>query len=179
MASQLESSCFTDAPPLAAEVARRSSAGTEIERKYLLDRLPDAALNSPSVEIDQGYLPGEKLVERIRRVRSPKGPERWFRTVKSGSGVERVEIEEETAADLGRALWRLTKGRRIHKRRYSIREPDDVIWEVDEFRDRTLVVAEIELSATDAYVDLPTWLQAVMKREVTNEPEYANAHLAR
>ena len=43
---------------------------------------------------------------------------------------------------------------------------------------RTLVVDEIELAAADMDVELPP-LRAVMDREVTEEPEYANAHLAR
>ena len=172
-------SFFDRVRALAADITRRASAGTEIERKYLLERLPDETLGAPSVEIEQGYLPGEKVVERIRRVRSPDGTERWFRTVKIGSGIERLELEEEADADLCRALWRLTKGRRIQKRRYSIRESGDVLWEVDQFLDRTLVVAEIELPAPDMDVELPPWLRAVMDREVTDEPEYANAHLAR
>ena len=172
-------SFFDRVRQLAAEIARRASLGTEIERKYLLERLPENALAAPSVEIEQGYLPGETLVERIRHVKPPDGAERWYRTVKSGSGVERLELEEEAGADLGRVLWRLTKGRRIHKRRYSIRESGDAKWEVDEYLDRTLVVAEIELPAPDTDVQLPPWLRAVMCREVTDEPEYANAHLAR
>lgn len=163
---------------LAAEIVRRAMAGTEIERKYLLERLPEHALAAPSVEIAQGYLPGEKLVERIRRVRSRDGVERWFRTVKVGSGLERLELEEEADAVLGRALWRLTKGRRIHKRRYSASEPGGALWEVDEFLDRSLVVAEIELLALDADVELPPWLRAVVDREVTDELDYANARLA-
>ena len=99
--------------------------------------------------------------------------------MKIGSGIARLELEEEADADLCRVLWRLTKGRRIQKRRYSLRESGDVLWEVDEFLDRTLVVAEIELAAADMDVELPPWLRAVMDREVTDEPEYANAHLAR
>ena len=172
-------SFFDRVRALSADITHRALLGTEIERKYLLERLPDEALAAPSVEIKQGYLPGEKLVERIRRVRSPDGTERWFRTVKIGSGIERLELEEEADADLCRVLWRLTKGRRIHKRRYSLRESGGVLWEVDEFLDRTLVVAEIELVAADMDVELPPWLRAVMDREVTDEPEYANAHLAR
>ena len=164
---------------LATELTHRALAGTEIERKYLLERRPAAALAAPSVEIVQGYLPGETLVERVRRVRSPDGTERWFRTVKVGSGLRRTELEEETDAVLGRAMWRLTKGRRIHKRRYSIRESDAVVWEIDEFLDRRLVVAEIELPALDAVVELPPWLRAVLNREVTEESKYANARLAR
>src|SRR5438552_1459317 len=56
---------------LAAEIAHRASRGTEIEHKYLLRQLPAAAADAPSVEIEQGYLPGEKLIERMRCVRFP------------------------------------------------------------------------------------------------------------
>jgi CYTH domain-containing protein len=172
-------SFFNRVRDFAAEITRSASPGTEIERKYLLERLPEKTLDAPSVEIEQGYLPGKKLIERIRRVQSPERPERWFRTVKIGSGIERLELEEEADADLCRVMWRLTKGRRVHKRRYSIRDIGDALWEVDEYLDRTLVVAEIELPWPDTVVELPPWLRAVMDREVTNEPEYANDHLAR
>ena len=164
---------------VAAEIERRASMGSEIEHKYLLKRLPSKALEAPSVEIAQGYLAGETLVERIRRVRSPDGSEQWFRTVKVGSGVERMELEEEASGDVGRAMWRLTKGRRVRKRRYSIRECEDVVWEIDEFLDRTLVLAEIELTSPDEKVELPEWLRDVVDREVTDEPEFSNARLAR
>ena len=163
---------------LAAEIAHRASRGTEIEHKYLLRQLPAAAANAPSVEIEQGYVPGEKLIERIRCVRFADGKEKFYRTVKIGSGVERIELEEEADADLARAMWRLTEGRRLRKRRYSIRESDDLVWEVDEFLDRPLVLAEIELPTADTKFELPPWLQDVLDREVTDEPEYTNARLA-
>lgn len=163
---------------LAAEIAHRASRGTEIEHKYLLRQLPAAAADAPSVEIEQGYVPGEKLIERIRCVRFADGKEKFYRTVKIGSGVERIELEEEADADLARAMWQLTEGRRLRKRRYSIRESDDLVWEVDEFLDRPLVLAEIELPTADAKFELPQWLQEVLDREVTDEAEYTNAQLA-
>ena len=93
-------------------------------------------------------------------------------------GVERIELEEEADADLARAMWGLTEGRRLRKRRYSIRESDDLVWEVDEFLDRPLVLAEIELPTADTKFELPQWLQDVLDREVTDDPEYTNARLA-
>jgi len=171
---------FERVSELAAELGRRSSRkDMEIEHKYLLKRLPLAMVDAPSVEIEQGYLPGKKLVERLRRIRFADGAEKWFRTVKAGKGLERVELEEEADADLSRAMWQLTQGRRVHKRRYSIRESDDLVWEVDEFLDRDLVLAEIELATPDTVIELPPWLQDVLDREVTDEPEYSNARLAR
>ena len=118
-------------------------------------------------------------MERLRRIRFADGAEKWFRTVKAGKGLERVELEEEADADLSRAMWPLTQDRRVHKRRYSIRESDDLVWEVDEFLDRELVLAEIELPTEDTLFELPPWLQDVLDSEVTDDPDYSNARLAR
>ena len=162
----------------AERLAACASAGTEIEHKYLLKGLPPAAAEAPSVEIEQGYLPGKKVMERIRRVHLPDGGRKWYRTVKSGNGLERVELEEESDPELSRAMWALTQGRRLRKRRYSIRESDDLIWEVDEFLDRDLVLAEIELPTRGTSFELPDWMRDLVDREVTDEPEYSNARLA-
>src|SRR5690606_8356193 len=91
----------------------------EIERKYLLSALPPVAEASPWMDIEQGYLPGEVLVERLRRERDENG-ERRYRTVKAGSGLSRVELEEPATAELFDAMWVFTAGRRLRKRRYLV-----------------------------------------------------------
>ena len=172
------------AAALATHVERTAAAlraavveDREIERKYLLRALPAEAKRAPAEELEQGYLPGERLVERVRRVRGPDG-ERFYRTVKLGAGVERIEVEEETTRDVFDALWKLTKGRRVVKRRHRVAD-GDLVWEIDDFRDRALVLAEIELPTTDTVVTFPPWLRDVVEREVTDEGEFTNARLAR
>ena len=162
----------------AAEIGDKAAREAEIERKFLLRQLPAIATEAPSVEIEQGYLPGDKIVERIRRMRFADTGEKWLRTVKSGNAVKRVELEEEVDATLARALWRLATDR-LRKRRYSIREADEFTWEIDEFLDRNLVLAEIELPRADTNFEIPAWLVEVLDREVTDDPEYSNERLAR
>src|ERR1044072_9412007 len=145
----------------------------EIERKYLLRALPRMPRANDVLEIDQGYLPGEKLVERLRRQTSRDGTTRCFRTIKTGSGVERVEIEEECNQRIFDHLWQLTEGRRLRKRRYLVPDGSD-LWEIDEFTDRALVLAELELDHATQAVRIPDWLASVLVREVTNEREYTN-----
>lgn len=152
-------------------------ASLEIERKYLLRALPPACAGRDAIEIDQGYLPGERLVERVRRTRTESG-ERYVRTVKLGAGVARIEVEEECSAEVFRTLWSLTEGRRLRKRRYPIAE-GELVWEIDEFLDRELWLAEVELPREDANVELPAWLAPYVVRDVTGEPAYVNANLAR
>ncbi len=151
--------------------------GVEIERKYLLTDLPSAAREATSVEVDQGWLPGARLEERIRRVGKPDG-DAYFRTLKSGVGVSRLEVEEETTAAVFETLWPLTEGRRVHKRRYYV-EDRSLTWEIDEFLDRELVLAEVELPDAAITPELPAWLSSVLVREVTGEPEFLNVRLAR
>ena len=157
-------------------VAVRGS-DVEIERKYLLSDLPTEARSVAAVEIEQGYLPGERLTERLRHLRD-NGSERWVRTVKLGTGTVRTEVEEPTTRELFVAMWPLTEGRRVRKRRYAIVD-GPLTWQIDEFLDRPLVLAEVELPSESVIVEPPTWLAPVVVREVTNEPDFTNASLAR
>ncbi|MBA4158438.1 MAG: hypothetical protein H0X65_13290, partial [Gemmatimonadetes bacterium] len=54
----------------------------EIERKYLLSGMPQLPASGVStLEIEQGWLPGTHLRERIRRAQTASGV-RFYRTVK-------------------------------------------------------------------------------------------------
>jgi dihydrofolate reductase/CYTH domain-containing protein len=152
-------------------------AGVEVECKYLLRAMPPAMPPAETAEVEQGWLPGERLAERLRRtVRG--GETRWVRAVKSGRGVARLELEEETTRDVFEYLWPLTAGRRVRKRRHYV-PAGTLTWEIDEFLDRELVLAEVELPAADHAVPIPDWLAPVLVREVTDEPAYLNLKLAR
>jgi CYTH domain-containing protein len=150
----------------------------EIERKFLLRGLPAEISAHHSVIIDQGYIPGTAVRERVRRTQD--GPVlRYFRTVKLGNGVERFEFEEETTDTFFVAVWPLTEGHRVRKRRYDMPSGDRV-WEIDEFLDRdALVLAEIELDRADEPVVPPASVAAVIVREVTDEPGFSNYRLSR
>lgn len=159
------------------ELSAHGGQTTEIERKYLLAGLPTLPNDAPVVEIEQGYIPGKRLQERLRRVRIATNERRYLRTLKSGDGLARMEIEEAVPKTLFNRMWPLTEGRRLRKRRYSV--PDDGhTWEVDEFLDRDLVLAEVELHSSDEEVEIPSWLASVVVRDVTGESEFSNSSLA-
>ena len=176
-AAGLVSSIDNVAATIEAETAARTAPlPMEIERKYLLRSLPHTLRGMPSAEIVQGWLPGTRLLERLRRV--TRGAEvRHFRTVKLGSGVARVEIEEETAPELFELLWSGTRERRVRKRRYAVQE-GELTWEVDVFAGRDLVLAEIELPTADTAVTVPGWLAPYVVKEVTDDSAYVNVNLA-
>ena len=173
---------FSEVDAVATTIRGAARADVEIERKYLLRSVPDEARRALRTDIDQGYIPGAKLHERIRRVtiRQGSGPAdvRYYRTVKLGEGVVRTEIEEQTTEAIFDVMWPLTKGRRLRKRRYVV-DYDGKTWEIDEFRRRDLILAEIELASEDEEVRLPPWLAPVVEREVTTEAAYQNINLAR
>jgi CYTH domain-containing protein len=160
-----------------ARLESRAGGRVETERKYLLSEVPPAARQGTAVEILQGWLPGERLRERIRRIRS-EGAVRYLRALKQGVGLRRLESEEETPQEVFEVLWPLTEGRRIEKRRWTVRD-GATAWEVDEFLDRGLVLAEVELPPQAADTPLPEWLRPYLVREVTGDPEYLNENLAR
>lgn len=110
---------------------------------------------------------------RLRRVDAKK----WILGVKAGSGASRQETEMEVPNGVGEKLWRLTKGRRVVKRRYEIPLGVHTV-EVDVYagKVRGLVTAEVEFSSVKAMerFEKPAWLG----REITGNKRYSNARLA-
>ena len=83
--------------------------GQEIERKFLVDRLPDGYDQRPSAAIRQGYLAIAAGGNEVR-IRS-KGA-RFFLTVKDSGQMTRMEVEIELNLDQFNALWPATQGQR-------------------------------------------------------------------
>jgi len=150
----------------------------EIERKYLLRALPEGITRFPTQEIDQGYIPGTTVRERVRRIRDGDAVS-YVRTIKLGTGIEKFEFEEATSEAFFTAVWPLTEGRRVHKRRYRV-PGDGGEWEVDEFLDRpSFYLAEIELAHRDERPEPPPLIAAVIVREVTDELGFSNYRLSK
>jgi CHAD domain-containing protein/CYTH domain-containing protein len=150
----------------------------EIERKFLLRECPPAARAVRPTLIDQGWLPGKALKERLRRRTEPDGTIVCLRTIKLGPVEARIEVEEATTPELFASLWPLTRLSRVRKERYTIAEGEHH-WEIDVFLDRQLVLAEIELESMEEPVSPPAWLAPYIVREVTGEAAYFNSELAR
>ncbi len=158
----------------------RSDSGLplEIERKLLLNDCPPVVRSVSPALIEQGWLPGKVLRERLRRRTEPDGTVSYWRTIKFGPMEARIEVEEITPADLFCALWPLTRLARVRKHRYTIVEGSHR-WEIDVFLNRQLVLAEIELRSTAERVEYPDWLAPYVVRDVTGDSAYLNIELAR
>jgi CYTH domain-containing protein len=159
---------------LAVALSRRGGRDPGIRRRFLLGALP--ALEAAPIEIAQGWIPGRTLLEVLERVVSG-GEELLCRAVRDGSDARRLELAEESREAFER-LWPLTEGRRVRKRRFRI-TAGDCVWEVDEFLDRELVIAEIAQHDSHEEIELPEWLGPHVVREITGEDRYLDENLAR
>ncbi len=146
----------------------------EIERKFLVTELPDAVAQAPSTELRQGYLALDGPVEV--RLRDDAGTR--VLTIKGGAGLARTEAEFPVDAERFDALWPLTEGRRVDKRRHRLELDGGLVLEVDVYAGALdgLLTAEVEFAseADSAAWTPPPWLG----RELTGDKRYANQALA-
>jgi CYTH domain-containing protein len=150
------------------------SRAQEVERKFLVRRIPSQIGEATCQDIIQGYLTSESVGTEVRLRR--KG-DRWYQTVKSAGALVRAEYEIEiTPAQFDR-LWPATEGRRIEKTRYEL-DYGDVVIELDVYRGQLdgLVTAEVEFRDVEhsRTFQPPAWLGV----EITEDPRYKNKNLA-
>ena len=146
----------------------------EIERKFLVKSNDFRNLAVKKTSIKQGYL--SKDPERTIRVRIKD--QQAFLTIKglsSKSGMSRFEWEKEISLKEAKMLMKLALPSIIEKSRFIIPHGELVI-EVDEFEGvhKGLILAEIELSSEDTFIELPHWIG----KEVTGDNAYYNSSLS-
>lgn len=151
-------------------VDRELRVGWEIERKFLV-RGNAWRVGTPRV-MRQGYLSRAKNTNVRIRIDGNHA----FLTIKGHTqGATRREFEYPIPlVDAEQMLSEMCERPLIEKHRYDVQYRGQR-WEVDEFlgENAGLVVAEIELDAEDAPLELPEWID----REVTSDPRYFNSNL--
>ena len=145
----------------------------EIERKFLVKRLPEGWQQHKHEMIAQGYLFNSKEgVVRLRR----KG-DSYFQTIKSQGKKVRDEIEFELSQSQFDLMWQYIKGQSISKTRYYIPFKSHLI-ELDLFEEslQGLILAEVEFEDEETCDQFmaPDWFG----EEVTEDFRYHNSTLA-
>jgi CYTH domain-containing protein len=161
----------------------------EIEHKLLLRRVPTAdelrEAGASPVEIEQIYLTStpELGSRRVRRARDPETGQ----VVRTYTRKQRLRagVRDEREEEIDEARYQELLGERdpgsapIRKTRWRLDSPGGLL-EIDVFADLALSVVELEVEDEEALqtaLELPPFLE--VERDVTDDPAYTNAALAR
>ena len=144
----------------------------EIERKYLIRRLPGNTENYPCRIISQGYLNTDPVV-RIRR-----DNDKYELTYKSKGFMERQEYNLPLTREAYEHLLTKIDGYMIRKKRYMIPLKCGLTAELDVFEEQLapLLLVEVEFQSEEDALSFvpPSWFG----EDVTFSGEYHNSRLA-
>ncbi len=144
----------------------------EIERKFLIQELPDSLDDYPFHQIEQGYLCTGPVV-RIRRQDAE-----YYLTYKSKGLMVREEYNLPLTEEAYMHLRSKVDGNLIAKKRYLIPLEGGLTLELDVFEGKLagLLLAEVEFGSEEEAVafEAPAWLG----EDVTYSTEYHNSVLS-
>ena len=144
----------------------------EIERKFLIYRLPEQLEQYPCQRICQAYI----CTDPVIRVRQKDKD--YILTIKGRGMMSREEVEMPLPGKSFESLYAKKEGIAISKTRYRIPEKHGYTIELDIFDDpyKGLLIAEVEFpNEKEALAfEPPAWFG----REVTTDPRFFNAALS-
>lgn len=145
----------------------------EIERKFLIPKLPENLDSYPCKLLEQAYLCTDPVV-RVRRE-----DDAFLLTYKSKGLMSREEYNLPLTAESYAHLKAKADGNIISKKRYLLPLPEDLTIELDVFAApfEGLLLAEVEFRSEEqanAFIP-PNWFG----KEVTWSSEYHNSTLSR
>lgn len=145
----------------------------EIERKFLIKKLPDNLTSYNARKIEQAYLCTDPVV-RVRRDNDD-----YYLTYKSKGMIVREEYNLPLTKEAYGHLLAKADGNIITKTRYEILEKDNLTIELDVFEGKFdgLLLAEVEFASEEealGYIP-PEWFG----EDVSNSTKYHNSTLSR
>lgn len=145
----------------------------EIERKFLIKKLPDNLTSYKARKIEQAYLCTDPVV-RVRRDNDD-----YYLTYKSKGMIVREEFNLPLTKEAYGHLLAKADGNIITKTRYEIPEKDNLTIELDVFEGKFdgLLLAEVEFASEEealGYIP-PEWFG----EDVSNSTKYHNSTLSR
>lgn len=145
----------------------------EIERKFLIKKLPDNLTSYKARTIEQAYLCTDPVV-RVRRDNDD-----YYLTYKSKGMIVREEYNLPLTKEAYGHLLAKADGNIITKTRYEIPEKDNLTIELDVFEGKFdgLLLAEVEFASEEealGYIP-PEWFG----EDVSNSTKYHNSTLSR
>ena len=145
----------------------------EIERKFLIKKLPDNLTSYKARKIEQAYLCTDPVV-RMRRDNDD-----YYLTYKSKGMIVREEYNFPLTKEAYGHLLAKADGNIITKTRYEIPEKDNLTIELDVFEGKFdgLLLAEVEFASEEealGYIP-PEWFG----EDVSNSTKYHNSTLSR
>ena len=145
----------------------------EIERKFLIKKLPDNLTSYKAGKIEQAYLCTDPVV-RVRRDNDD-----YYLTYKSKGMIVREEYNLPLTKEAYGHLLAKADGNIITKTRYEIPEKDNLTIELDVFEGKFdgLLLAEVEFASEEealGYIP-PEWFG----EDVSNSTKYHNSTLSR
>ncbi len=144
----------------------------EIERKFLLDKIPTQLVEIDKKIIEQGYISTDPVI-RIRRSNDD-----YILTIKGDGLMAREEFELFISKEQYENLKTKIEHNLIKKTRYIFKE-NGYTFEVDEFGGHLngLLLAEVEFRSMEEAKNFlpPDWLG----KDVSNENTYHNSNLCK
>jgi hypothetical protein len=138
-------------------------------RRFLLAVVPGKAKRRPVSIVRQAFFPGKKIQERAESIQT--GERARFSRIAESNGAR---AEERISKETFERFWTLAPFR-VERHRYRVRENGRTFW-IDEVRDKGVVLAEVD---DEEGLELPGWLDDLVKQEVTGVSKYEAETLAR
>lgn len=149
----------------------------EIEKKYLIKKLPDTLNDNKRYVIEQAYLSDAPVV-RVRKRVSPEKCE-YFMTVKSTGMFAREEVESDISEKTYNVFLQEAKGNVITKERYILPLEDGLKAELDVFKGVFEGVIMVEVEFPDEEAAKKFTPPDFFSDEVTFDKRFHNSNMSK
>lgn len=145
----------------------------EIERKFLVEKIPENLDKFVVYDIKQGYISTDPTI-RLRQQN-----DKFILTVKGMGTIKKLEYELPLSKEQFDKLWLKVEGNAISKKRFIIPLDENLNAELDIYEDnlKGFMNVEVEFPSTETALLFtpPEWFG----KEVTQDRRYSNASLAK